>query len=109
MSQQLGRRRNLRSVDPLESMIRQALEDRLINAHPPTLGRQILIARARRSSLPPRHSLRRLFDQFRPQHRRGLVYSTLWAHYRMPGPFCQDWHLAVSINNLSNPLFYLMQ
>lgn len=109
MSQHLGRRRSLRSVDPLENMIRQALEDRLVGAHPSLLGRQVLIARARESSLAQKRSLWHLFRYFRPQRQQGLVYSTLWAHYSMPGPFSQDWHLAVSINNLSSPLFNLMQ
>ncbi len=107
MNQYLGRRGSIRSKDPLESLIRQALEERIAYSAPPAFGRQVLIARAREASRSEKPSLRRLLRQIRLPRRHTA--SVPWSYYEDQGAFYQDWHLTLAINNVSSPLFTLMQ
>jgi hypothetical protein len=104
---QFPRRRTDKSSDRLDSIIRNALEERVANAEPPDYARQVLLARARESQmkrkLPYALPSVRLPDNLRP------VSSALWAYNTGTGYYRRDSHLGLAITNFTNPLLGLMR
>lgn len=109
MNQQSGRRGSIRLNDPLESLIRQALEERIAGNTPPEYGRQVLLARAREAARLERHTPRRWFDRLQWRHSTVPVSSVMWNYDPHTGRYRRDSHLSLAINTFTNPLLNLMR